>query len=86
MLGRILAIASEWQRGRTGHPQRPHKKDKTVSELLQEGFREEQEDDLKWYHTAPTACLRSLKVLYNKWLNGLYKRYEQMRKIRRNGK
>ena len=62
MLGRILAIASDWQRGRTGHPQRSHR---TTHELLMEGFVKEQhkrdlEDELE---EASNGVLRALIVL-----------------------
>ena len=67
MLGQTLIIAEE-MKNKQRSPQRPHrKKEKTVSELLQEGFEYEQAlYNQKWYQTAPTACLRSIKVLISK--------------------
>ena len=67
MLGHTLNVAEE-MRAKQRSSQRPHrKKEKTVSELLQEGFDKEQAMyNLKWYQTAPTACLRSIKVLISK--------------------
>ena len=67
MLGHTLNVAEE-MKDKQNKSQRPHrKKEKTVSELLQEGFEYEQSlYDQKWYQTAPTACLRSIKVLISK--------------------
>lgn len=74
MLGHVLNVTEEMS-AKQRSSQRPHRKnkektvksDKSVSQLLQEGFEEEQAMyNLKWYQTAPTACLRSLNVLINK--------------------
>ena len=67
MLGQTLYISEE-MKNKQRSSQRPHRKrEKTVSELLQEGFEYEQSlYDQKWYQTAPTACLRSIKVLISK--------------------
>lgn len=68
MLGHVLNVTEEMS-AKQRSSQRPHRKnkEKTVSQLLQEGFEEEQAMyNLKWYQTAPTACLRSLNVLINK--------------------
>ena len=64
MLGHTLNVAEE-MKAKQNTPQRPHR-EKSVSELLQEGFKEEQEqleDDPKWYQTALLEYLRKGKAL-----------------------
>ena len=87
MLGHTLNVAEEMS-AKQNKPQRPHR-EKSVSELLQEGFKEEQEqleDDPKWYQTAPTACLRSLKVLKGKGKEIYNRVASHLRKLFVNGK
>ena len=94
MLGHTLNVAEE-MKAKQNKPQRPHR-EKSVSELLQEGFKEEQEqleDDpkwyqtaLKWFQTAPTACLRRLKAWENKRIESVPKYLSGVRKQKRNGK
>ena len=65
MLGHVLNVSEEMS-AKQKSSQRPHRKnkEKTVSELLQEGFEYEQAlYNQKWYQTAPTACWRRLKRL-----------------------
>ena len=56
MLGQTLTIAEEI-RGKQNKPQRPHRNGMIKDKLKKV---------LKWFQTAPTACLRSLKVLKGK--------------------
>ena len=87
MLGHTLNVAEE-MRAKQRSSQRPHrKKEKTVSELLQEGFEYEQSlYDQKWYQTAPTACLRSIKVLISKGKSAGRRVVGRVRKLFVNGK
>ena len=87
MLGHTLNVAEEMS-AKQRSPQRPHRKrEKTVSELLQEGFEYEQSlYDQKWYQTAPTACLRSLKVLKGKGKEIYNRVASRVRKLFVNGK
>lgn len=62
MLGRILNVVSDYERGRTGRPQRSHR---TTHELLMEGFVKEQhkrdlEEELE---DVSNGALRSLILL-----------------------
>ena len=84
MLGHTLNVAEEMS-AKQNKPQRPHR-EKSVSELLQEGFKEEQAMyDLKWYQTAPTACWRRLKSLISFSNRYGRKLASLMRRNKRNG-
>ena len=87
MLGHTLNVAEEMS-AKQRSSQRPHRKrEKTVSELLQEGFEEEQAMyNLKWYQTAPTACWRRLKALISFSNRYGRKLASLMRRNKRNGK
>jgi len=87
MLGQTLYISEE-MKNKQRSSQRPHRKrEKTVSELLQEGFEEEQAMyNLKWYQTAPTACWRRLKSLISFSNRYGRKLASLMRRKRINGK
>ena len=87
MLGQTLYISEE-MKNKQRSSQRPHRKrEKTVSELLQEGFEEEQAMyNLKWYQTAPTACWRRLKALISFSNRYGRKLASLMRRKRINGK
>ena len=70
MLGQTLTIAEEI-RGKQNMPQRPHRNGMIKRKLKKV---------LKWFQTAPTACLRSLKAWQDKkdaqvprYLSGLRK-------------
>ena len=64
MLGQTLTIAEEI-RGKQNMPQRPHRNGMIKRKLKKV---------LKWFQTAPTACLRSIRD-----------RVSKMRKQKRNG-
>ena len=88
MLGHVLNVSEEMS-AKQRSSQRPHRKnkEKTVSQLLQEGFEEEQAMyNLKWYQTAPTACWRRLKAWQDKKDASVPKYLQGVRKDKLNGK
>ena len=75
MLGQTLYISEE-MKDKQRSPQRPHRRDMKESKLS---------GVLKWFQTAPTACLRSLKVLKGKGKELYTRTASHMRKLFRNG-
>ena len=76
MLGQTLTIAEEI-RGKQNMPQRPHRNGMIKRKLKKV---------LKWFQTAPTACLRSLKVLKGKGKEIYNRVASHLRKLFVNGK
>ena len=76
MLGQTLNIAEEI-RGKQNTPQRPHRNGMIKRKLKKV---------LKWFQTAPTACLRRLKAWENKRIESVPKYLSGVRKQKRNGK
>ena len=76
MLGQTLTIAEEI-RGKQNMPQRPHRNGMIKRKLKKV---------LKWFQTAPTACLRSLKVLKGKGKEIYIRTTSCLRKLFVNGK
>ena len=76
MLGQTLTIAEEI-RGKQNMPQRPHRNGMIKRKLKKV---------LKWFQTAPTACLRSLKAWQDKKDADVPKYLSGLRKNKRNGK
>ena len=76
MLGQTLTIAEEI-RGKQNMPQRPHRNGMIKRKLKKV---------LKWFQTAPTACLRSLKVLKGKGKEIYNRTTSCLRKLFVNGK
>ena len=76
MLGQTLTIAEEI-RGKQNMPQRPHRNGMIKNKLS---------GVLKWSQTAPTACLRSLKVLKGKGKEIYIRTTSCLRKLFVNGK
>ena len=76
MLGQTLTIAEEI-RGKQNTPQRPHRNGMIKRKLKKV---------LKWFQTAPTACLRRLKAWENKRIESVPKYLSGVRKQKRNGK
>ena len=76
MLGQTLIIAEE-MKTKQNTPQRPHRRDMKESKLS---------GVLKWFQTAPTACLRSLKVLKGKGKEIYNRTTSCLRKLFVNGK
>ena len=76
MLGQTLTIAEEI-RGTQNKPQRPHRNGMIKDKLKKV---------LKWFQTAPTACLRSLKVLKGKGKEIYNRTTSCLRKLFVNGK
>ena len=76
MLGQTLNIAEEI-RGKQNTPQRPHRNGMIKRKLKKV---------LKWFQTAPTACLRSLKVLKGKGKEIYNRVASHLRKLFVNGK
>ena len=75
MLGQTLTIAEEI-RGKQNKPQRPHRNGMIKDKLKKV---------LKWFQTAPTACLRSLKAWQDKKDASVPKYLHGLRKDKRNG-
>ena len=76
MLGQTLTIAEEI-RGKQNMPQRPHRNGMIKRKLKKV---------LKWFQTAPTACLRSLKAWQDKKDADVPKYLSGLRRNKRNGK
>ena len=76
MLGQTLIIAEE-MKGKQNTPQRPHRNGMIKNKLSKV---------LKWFQTAPTACLRSLKAWQDKRDAGIPKYLSGLRRNKRNGK
>ena len=76
MLGQTLTIAEEI-RGKQNMPQRPHRHGMIKRKLKKV---------LKWFQTAPTACLRSLKAWQDKKDADVPKYFSGLRRNKRNGK
>ena len=76
MLGHTLNIAEEMS-AKQRSPQRPHRNGMKESKLKKV---------LKWFQTAPTACLRSLKVLKGKGKEIYNRTTSCLRKLFVNGK
>ena len=76
MLGQTMIIAEEI-RGKQNMPQRPHRNGMIKRKLKKV---------LKWFQTAPTACLRSLKVLKGKGKEIYNRVASHLRKLFVNGK
>ena len=76
MLGQTLNIAEEI-RGKQNTPQRPHRNGMIKRKLKKV---------LKWFQTAPTACLRSLKAWQDKKDAQVPRYLSGVRRNKRNGK
>ena len=76
MLGQTLIIAEE-MKNKQRSPQRPHRNGMIEDKLS---------GVLKWFQTAPTACLRSLKVLKGKGKEIYNRTTSCLRKLFVNGK
>ena len=76
MLGHTLNIAEEMS-AKQRSPQRPHRNGMKESKLKKV---------LKWFQTAPTACLRSLKAWQDKKDANVPKYLSGLRRNKRNGK
>ena len=76
MLGHTLNIAEEMS-AKQRSPQRPHRNGMIKNKLS---------GVLKWFQTAPTACLRSLKVLKGKGKEIYIRTTSCLRKLFVNGK
>ena len=84
MLGHTLNIAEEMS-AKQRSPQRPHRK-KMKQRISEMYIRGKLKELLEWSQTAPTACLRSLKVLKGKGKE-IYNRVAScLRKLFVNGK
>ena len=84
MLGQTLIIAEE-MKAKQNTPQRPHRKKmkQSISEMY---IRGKLKEAVKWFQTAPTACLRSLKAWQDKKDADVPKYLSGLRKNKRNGK
>ena len=84
MLGQTLIIAEE-MKAKQNTPQRPHRKKmkQSISEMY---IRGKLKEAVKWFQTAPTACLRSLKAWQDKKDAMVPKYLSGLRKQKRNGK
>ena len=83
MLGQVYLWLSE--RTNRVYPQRPHKtykRRKQAESNVRVFFRAA----VKWFQTAPTACLRSLKAWQDKKDANVPKYLSGLRKDKRNGK
>jgi len=76
MLGHTLNIAEE-MKVKQNIPQRPHRNGMIKNKLS---------GVLKWFQTAPTACLRRLKVLKGKGKEIYIRTTSYLRKLFVNGK
>ena len=83
MLGQTLYISEE-MKAKQNTPQRPHrgKMKQRISEMY---IRGKIKEAVEWSSTAPTACLRSLKVLKGKGKELYTKTASHMRKHFKNG-
>ena len=84
MLGQTLIIAEE-MKAKQNTPQRPHRKKmkQSISEMY---IRGKLKEAVKWFQTAPTACLRSLKAWQDKKDASVPRYLSGLRKDKRNGK
>jgi hypothetical protein len=84
MLGQTLIIAEE-MKAKQNTPQRPHRKKmkQSISEMY---IRGKLKEAVKWFQTAPTACLRSLKAWQDKKDANVPKYLSGLRRNKRNGK
>ena len=84
MLGQTLIIAEE-MKAKQRSPQRPHRKKmkQSISEMY---IRGKLKEAVKWFQTAPTACLRSLKAWQDKKDANVPKYLSGLRRNKRNGK
>ena len=84
MLGQTLIIAEE-MKAKQNTPQRPHrgKMKQRISEMY---IRGKLKEAVKWFQTAPTACLRSLKAWQDKKDANVPKYLSGLRRNKRNGK
>ena len=84
MLGQTLIIAEE-MKAKQNTPQRPHrgKMKQSISEMY---IRGKLKEAVKWFQTAPTACLRSLKAWQDKKDANVPKYLSGLRRNKRNGK
>jgi len=84
MLGQTLIIAEE-MKAKQNTPQRPHrgKMKQRISEMY---IRGKLKEAVKWSQTAPSACLRSLKVLKGKGKEIYNRVASHLRKLFVNGK
>ena len=84
MLGQTLIIAEE-MKSKQNTPQRPHRKKmkQSISEMY---IRGKLKEAVKWFQTAPTACLRSLKAWQDKKDANVPKYLSGLRRNKRNGK
>ena len=84
MLGQTLIIAEE-MKVKQNTPQRPHRK-KMKQRISEMYIRGKLKELLEWSSTAPTACLRSLKVLKGKGKEIYNRMASHLRKLFVNGK
>jgi len=84
MLGQTLNIAEEIK-VKQRSPQRPHRK-KMKQRISEMYIRGKLKELLEWSQTAPTACLRSLKVLKGKGKEIYNRVASHLRKLLVNGK
>ena len=84
MLGQTLIIAEE-MKAKQNTPQRPHrgKMKQRISEMY---IRGKIKEAVEWSQTAPSACLRSLKVLKGKGKEIYNRTTSRLRKLFVNGK
>ena len=84
MLGQTLIIAEE-MKAKQNTPQRPHrgKMKQRISEMY---IRGKLKEAVEWSQTAPSACLRSLKVLKGKGKEIYNRVASHLRKLFVNGK
>jgi len=84
MLGQTLNIAEE-MKVKQNTPQRPHRK-KMKQRISEMYIRGKLKEAVEWSQTAPTACLRSLKVLKGKGKEIYNRVASHLRKLLVNGK
>ena len=84
MLGQTLIIAEE-MKVKQRSPQRPHRK-KMKQRISEMYIRGKLKEAVEWSQTAPSACLRSLKVLKGKGKEIYNRVASHLRKLFVNGK
>ena len=84
MLGQTLYISEE-MKAKQNTPQRPHRK-KMKQRISEMYIRGKLKEAVKWFQTAPTACLRSLKAWQDKKDANVPKYLSGLRRNKRNGK
>ena len=84
MLGQTMIIAEE-MKVKQRSPQRPHRK-KMKQRISEMYIRGKLKEAVEWSQTAPTACLRSLKVLKGKGKEIYNRMASHLRKLFVNGK